>query len=82
MVFAVTDNGIGIETSMFDRVFEPFGQAENQSAYETSGTGLGLPIVKSLVDLHECTVDIKSEPGLGTCVAIVFPASRVNAEPA
>lgn len=77
LTLSVADNGIGIERAMIDRVFEPFGQAENQSAYEASGTGLGLPIVKSLADLHGCAVNIASEPGSGTRVAIVFPASRV-----
>jgi len=60
----VRDNGVGIAAEMLPRVFEIFVQAEPTSGRATGGLGLGLTLVKSLVELHEGQVEARS-PGLG-----------------
>lgn len=67
-VFEVRDQGIGIPVVDQKRVFEAFHRGSNVG--ETPGTGLGLVIVKRCVDLHGGRIDIRSEPGTGTCVTV------------
>ncbi|HNB28013.1 MAG TPA: ATP-binding protein, partial [Alphaproteobacteria bacterium] len=50
-----------------------FGQIDSQFNRKYEGTGLGLPIVKGIVELHGGTLEIKSEPGKGTTVVVRFP---------
>lgn len=69
----VIDSGIGIEKSDMHSLFTPFGQISNQMVAEHEGTGLGLPIVKSLVELHRGRVDVHSRPGEGTTLTIELP---------
>src|SRR5262245_11060073 len=71
---AISDTGIGIEASELPKLGRPFEQVENQFTKTRSGSGLGLAISKSLVELHEGTIEIDSEPGRGTTVTIVIPA--------
>jgi len=72
----VEDNGIGIEAEDFEKVLAPFGQVEGQFTRMSNGTGLGLPIVKSLIELHRGTFELGSKPGLGTVVSVSFPPDR------
>ncbi|MEM8884787.1 MAG: ATP-binding protein, partial [Planctomycetota bacterium] len=65
----IRDDGRGIEPDMMERIFEP------SFTTRTRGTGLGLPIVKRIVDDRRGTIAIDSEPGRGTCVTIVLPAA-------
>ena len=78
LVITVTDTGIGIEPHMIERVMEPFGQAEGPLTRNFGGTGLGLPITKSLAEMHGGTLTLESEPGKGTCVTIALPAWRTS----
>ncbi len=71
---AISDTGIGIEASELPKLGRPFEQVENQFTKTRSGSGLGLAISKSLVELHDGTIEIDSEPGRGTTVTIVIPA--------
>ncbi|MGF1611544.1 MAG: ATP-binding protein [Kiloniellales bacterium] len=73
----VQDNGIGIEPQDIDKVLTPFGQIEGRGKESMKGTGLGLTIVKSLIELHGGRIEIDSAPGHGTTVSLVFPKSRV-----
>lgn len=75
----VTDTGHGIPEADLAWVFEPFGQSASGYHARERGTGLGLPIVRSLMALHGGTAEIASETGKGTTVTIVFPAARVRA---
>jgi two-component system heavy metal sensor histidine kinase CusS len=68
---AVSDNGCGIATEHLPRVFDRFYRAE--SSRSSDGTGLGLALVKSIVDLHGGSARIESEVGHGTIVVLVFP---------
>ncbi len=74
----VADNGVGIPKDKIKQAMEPFGQvsegAEN-SLYQ--GTGLGLPLAKAMVELHDGTLRLESEVDVGTTVFVNFPAYRV-----
>ena len=70
---AVTDTGIGIGPADLERVMEPFAQVDTSFARKYEGTGLGLPLVKSLVELHGGELRIDSGPGRGTHIQIHVP---------
>jgi len=76
-VVSVRDNGIGISQEDLDRIMQPFAQVDTSMNRKYEGTGLGLPLVNSLVELHGGTMTIDSEPGAGTLVEIRMPATRV-----
>jgi signal transduction histidine kinase len=75
------DTGIGIGEADLDRVLEPFVQVESAFARKHGGTGLGLPFVKKVMELHEGSLQIASKLGAGTTVTIRFPAARVVTRP-
>jgi two-component system cell cycle sensor histidine kinase PleC len=70
----VGDTGIGIAPEHIPTVLAPFGQVENDLTRQYEGTGLGLPLVKSLVELHGGHFEIHSALGEGTTIRAVFPA--------
>jgi signal transduction histidine kinase len=72
---SVTDTGIGIAESDFDKLFMPFKQIDSQLSSQYSGSGLGLSIVKELVELHGGNVTIESEPGKGSTFTFTVPFS-------
>ena len=72
MVFAVQDQGVGIPKEQQAGVFERFKRSRSQGVNHR-GAGLGLSIVKSLVDLHGGSVELQSEPGYGTRVTVSLP---------
>ncbi|GEM_PF-1883171 len=78
---AVTDNGIGIEAEDMTKIMAPFGQAESSLARRFDGAGLGLPLARRFMDLHEGTLSIDSAPGKGTVVTLHFPAERLRRLP-
>jgi signal transduction histidine kinase len=65
-VIIVTDTGIGIPANDLARVFQPFEQSDSYLARGNQGTGLGLPLVRQLVERHGGIVRMSSEPGIGT----------------
>jgi two-component system, cell cycle sensor histidine kinase DivJ len=69
----VADSGIGMSRDELENVGTPFAQADNTYTRECEGTGLGLAVVKGLVDLHGGSLDIASEPGNGTEVTVFIP---------
>ena len=73
----VKDTGIGIEQEDLTKVLTPFGRVDRDAMHAQTGTGLGLPIAKSLVELHGGDFDLRSAPGVGTTVKLTFPASRI-----
>ena len=77
LVLTVSDSGIGMSDADLEQALTPFGQAESDIAREQEGTGLGLPLSKHLVELHGGRLDIESQPGQGTKVRAVFPATRL-----
>ncbi len=72
--FAVTDTGIGIEPDDIYKVLTPFGQVENSYARRFGGTGLGLPIAKSLIEMHGGSFTLESTVGKGTKVNFTLPS--------
>lgn len=76
-VIRFTDSGIGIAEENIEKVLEPFVQVESAIARKYGGTGLGLPLVKRIVELHAGTVAIDSTLGSGTTVTVTLPASRL-----
>jgi two-component system cell cycle sensor histidine kinase PleC len=74
---AVADTGIGMSPEHVETALTPFAQIENSYTRKYEGTGLGLPLVKSLVELHGGTLKICSSLGAGTTVRIGFQNDRV-----
>ncbi|HEY4134387.1 MAG TPA: HAMP domain-containing sensor histidine kinase [Alphaproteobacteria bacterium] len=73
VAFVVRDSGIGISASDLPRLMKPFEQAARGYAQHNGGTGLGLPLVDSLVRLHGGTLHIESAVGVGTTVTVRLP---------
>ena len=77
ILLAVSDNGIGIDRNDIATVMSPFGQVDSSLAREHEGTGLGLPLVRAMIELHGGTLTLDSEVDHGTTVTIRFPPSRL-----
>jgi signal transduction histidine kinase len=77
VVIEVTDTGIGIAPHQITKVLEPFAQVETSLTRSHEGSGLGLSLVKALVEFHGGTLRIESAIGVGTCVRFTLPPSRV-----
>lgn len=73
---SVLDQGIGIAPENIDRVFDEFEQVENPYTKKQTGTGLGLPIVKKMAELHHGSIAMKSEPGKGTEAILLLPLEQ------
>jgi len=79
-VVDVIDTGIGIEANMLERVFELFTQVEGTLARSQGGLGIGLTLVRSLVELHDGTVEVDSKGlGCGTRFTVRLPALAATA---
>ena len=76
---SVKDTGAGIPEEEIPIVLASFGQGSNSIKSAEQGAGLGLPIAKSLVDLHGGTFTLKSKLRIGTEVVVTFPPERVVA---
>ena len=75
-VIEVADDGIGIRQEDQARIFEPFFQSQNKTgvnAHHQPGTGIGLSIVKRIVDMHQGTISVQSAVGQGTTFTITLP---------
>lgn len=73
MVLEVKDSGIGIPKDQLPRIFNKFFRADNALLFQTSGTGLGLYVVKNVVEAHSGTIDIESTEGKGTTIRASLP---------
>jgi signal transduction histidine kinase/tetratricopeptide (TPR) repeat protein len=76
--FWVTDTGIGIPPHIIQHLFKPFTQADASTARRFGGSGLGLSICKSLVDLMGGTIELKSVEDVGTTVSFSITLPKVN----
>jgi two-component system cell cycle sensor histidine kinase PleC len=76
---SVEDTGIGIAPDDLARLAQPFEQVENQHAKTTQGTGLGLALTKSLVEMHGGSLELRSAPGKGTTVSFSLPVRQSTA---
>ncbi len=80
-VLSVSDSGPGIEPAFLPYVFEPFRQADSSSRRQHGGLGLGLSIVRSIVELHGGQVQAANLPGGGACFSVWFPIVPAPAPP-
>ena len=74
--FSVKDTGIGMDADGVKRALLKFGQVDGGLARREEGTGLGLPLVKELTELHGGVCKVESEPGVGTTVTVSFPKEQ------
>lgn len=72
----VQDTGIGIVEEQIPKVFDRFYQSENSRWRKNKGTGIGLALVKDLVELHEGTINLKSISGVGTEITVMLPVEH------
>lgn len=72
-VLMVCDNGIGMDADAVPRALSRFGQIESGLSRKYQGTGLGLPLVKQLAEMHGGSLALESTPGIGTKVTIRLP---------
>jgi signal transduction histidine kinase/FixJ family two-component response regulator len=77
--FTVSDTGIGIDKEKLPYVFERFYQIESKTSKKYYGTGLGLPIVKQLVEMQGGEIEVFSEPGEGTKFVLLLPFTVTTA---
>ncbi|MEP7263101.1 MAG: ATP-binding protein, partial [Bacteroidota bacterium] len=77
--FTIRDTGIGIEPEKQDKIFQNFTQGETQSSRRFSGTGMGLAIVKSLLEKMNSSITMKSIPGNGTTFTFTLSLQKTNA---
>jgi len=76
IVISIADTGIGIAEKDLRRIARPFEQIEPQKSIKRSGSGLGLALAKSLVEMHEGTLTVKSSLGAGTTVRVTLPRKK------
>ncbi len=77
LVFEITDTGVGMSAEELEQALQPFGQVNTDLDRDTSGTGLGLTIVQSLVALHDAEFKLISQKNIGTTARITFPPNRL-----
>ena len=75
-IFSVTDTGIGISPEDQKKLFQPFTQIDSSSSKQYCGTGLGLALVKKIVNLHRGDIWVESEPEKGSTFIFTVPLTR------
>jgi CheY-like chemotaxis protein/CHASE3 domain sensor protein len=75
IIFAVSDNGVGMSPEVVARIFEPFTQADASTTRRFGGTGLGLAITRKFCELMGGSVQVESAQGVGSTFTIVLPAN-------
>ena len=72
VAISITDTGIGMDADQMLVAFEPFGRVQGAAGGDPTGTGLGLPIVRNLIEAHGGKLLLHSEPGKGTVARLIF----------
>ena len=78
LAVSVADTGIGMSPDEVKLALTPFGQADNSMTRQQVGTGLGLPLAKAMMDLHDGRLMVRSQKGAGTAIVLIFPSSRIR----
>lgn len=78
--FSVTDNGIGLARRHIRRIFDRFYQVDNSLARKVEGCGLGLSIVKFIVDAHQGKISVESKPDQGSTFTVRLPVRPANGD--
>jgi PAS domain S-box-containing protein len=79
--FKVTDTGIGIAPAHLDQLFQAFVQIDSTLSRQYTGTGLGLALVKRIVEFHGGQVSVDSQEGVGSCFTVALPVSPTAPSP-
>ncbi|HHB12826.1 MAG TPA: response regulator, partial [Chromatiales bacterium] len=79
--FGIQDTGIGMSAEALERIFEPFTQADDGINRRFGGSGLGTTIAKELAERMGGGIDVRSEPGRGTCFRVELPLATAAPEP-
>ena len=79
--FTVSDNGIGMSKEFLSHIFEPFVRAQDTRAGTVEGSGLGMAIVRHLIDMMGGTFNIESEIGVGSTFTVYLPFRISETEP-
>lgn len=79
---SVVDDGVGMTEEQVQAALLPFQQVDREPYRRQQGAGLGLPLVKALIEMHGGRLEIDSAPGRGTRATLVFPARTETVEPA
>lgn len=74
----ISDNGIGMSEEFQRRMFEPFAQEHQERSYDVQGTGLGLALVKRIVDLMGGHIEVESTLGIGTMFSVYLPIEETK----
>ena len=82
MNVVVSDTGVGMSAGEMEIALERFGQVENSLSSNNEGTGLGLPLVQSQMELHGGSFKLESQENVGTRASLLFPPERVVDRPA
>jgi signal transduction histidine kinase len=76
VLIAVADRGIGVAKSEHKKIFEKFYRAEDSLVHETKGSGLGLPLVRHIMEAHGGSVEVESSHGKGSTFTLILPTAR------
>ena len=79
VLISVADKGIGVARPEQEKIFDKFYRAEDSLVHETKGSGLGLSLVRHIMDAHGGTVRVESAPGEGSTFTLDLPVTRVGA---
>jgi signal transduction histidine kinase len=71
----VEDNGVGLSRRAVKKIFDRFYQVDQSLSRETGGCGLGLSIVKFIIDAHKGKIDVESQPGKGSTFTVKLPVT-------
>jgi signal transduction histidine kinase len=74
----VTDSGIGIEPEHLEMIFDEFTQIDSRLSREAPGSGLGLPLSRSLVEIMGGSISVESSPGAGSSFTVRLPAAALE----
>ncbi|WP_373496362.1 two-component regulator propeller domain-containing protein, partial [Aquiflexum sp.] len=77
---SVEDSGVGIPRDQLDRIFDRFYQADTSHTREQEGTGIGLSLVRELVELYSGEIKVESQPGHGSCFTVRLPVLLADYE--
>jgi len=73
LCISISDTGFGIAEEDLDRIFDRFYRVKNEKTRYVIGTGLGLPIVKSIVEAHDGMIQVESKPDHGSTFVVYIP---------
>lgn len=76
ILIKVKDSGIGIPKAELQKIFEKFYRGQNPTSLSVTGTGLGLTLIKHIVEAHGGTIGVESEPGKGSTFILTFPVKK------